>query len=128
MVRQGDHDAKIRIFFEKVQLRAFFLKENRKKTIMETLLCLHYYTILGIYYSAFSCAGWLVLVFEPAAGNEGTLLASVDCDGTVTLIGVSSTVVLGTKADETTLRITIIAARAHVPFSRKSVVLRTPII
>ena len=44
------------------------------------------------------------------------------------LMGVSSTVALVTKAAETTLSSTMAPASPHVAFSRKSVVLRTPII
>ena len=44
------------------------------------------------------------------------------------LIGVSSTVVLVTKAAERMLNTTMNAANPQVAFSRKSVVLRTPII
>lgn len=44
------------------------------------------------------------------------------------LIGASSTVVFVTNAAERTLSTTIAAARPQVAFSRKSVVLRTPMI
>ena len=62
------------------------------------------------------------------AGNVGTFSASVGWAGAEMLIGVSSTVALVMKAAETMLSTTIATAKPQVAFSRKSVVLRTPMI